>query len=267
MILPLIIHGAIYILIGVFAGLMAGLFGIGGGLIVVPGLVFVFQQTQIIPDNLIMYVAAGTSLAAMIITSQASVKAHHTLGTILWPVFNKLWPSLVIGTLLGSIIASWIPTHWLKILFAFFLLFVALKMLTDKQIVRPEHFPKHWINRLVNFLIGINSGLLGVGGGILIVPYLAYCGIDIRKIPAVSNLCALSIAVVGTLAFMVTGYYETTSITYMTGYIFWPAVLLIGIPSSLLAPVGARLSYQLPLHQLKYGFIVILILTALKMLF
>lgn len=267
MIMPLLVHGMIYVFIGVFAGLMAGMFGVGGGLVVVPGLVFIFQHTDLIPNNILMYMAVGTSLAVMIITAQASVRAHYKLGSILWPVFHRLWPSLVIGTVVGSIAAAWIPTYWLKTFFALFLLFVSIKMLTDKQPERPQQFPKNWINRLITFLIGTNSGLLGVGGGILVVPYLAYCGIPTRQIAAISNLCALTIAITGTVLFMITGYHATTDIAYTTGYIYWPAVLLIGIPSSLMAPVGAKLNYKLPVHQLKYGFIVILILTALKMLF
>lgn len=267
MITTLIIHGIIYLLIGLFAGLMAGLFGIGGGLVVVPGLLFAFEQTHSIPDNIVMYVAVGTSLAAMIITSMAAVQAHYKLGNILWSVFRKLWPGLIVGTISGSIAASWIPTYWLAMFFAVFLLCVAVKMLTDATVSHPEGFPNKWINNSVNFLIGIFSGLLGVGGGILIVPYLTYCGIEARKISAVSNLCALAISLVGTIAFMITGYKITKLIPYTTGYVYWPAVFLIGITSGFMAPVGARLNYKLPIEQLRYGFVVLLILTAITMLF
>lgn len=263
----LILHGMIYALIGVFAGLMAGLFGIGGGLVVVPGLAFVFQQTRAIPENIIMYVAVGTSLAAMIITTIASLRAHHKMGSILWSVFYKLWPGLVAGTVIGSIVAAWIPTQWLAMFFAVFLLCMAIKMLIPTDVNRKEHVLNKWINYAINFLIGTNSGLLGVGGGILIVPYLTYCGIEIRKIAAVSNLCALVIALVGTIAFIITGYKITALIPDTIGYVYWPAVILIGIPSSLMAPVGARLNYKLPVHQLKYGFVALLILTAINMLF
>lgn len=265
--MTLFLYGIIYAFIGIFAGLMAGLFGIGGGLVVVPGLLFVLQQSHLVSESIMMYVAVGTSLAAMIITAAASVNAHSKISTILWPVFYKLWPGLVIGTVFGCIIATWIPTQGLTIFFAVFLLFVALKMFTDAKVSRPEHFPKKWIHHSLTVLIGTNSGLLGVGGGILVVPYLTYCGIEVRRIAAVSNLCALVIAMVGTSAFIITGYHVTSSIPYMSGYIYWPAVLLIGIPSSLMTPIGARLNYKLPVHQLKYGFAILLILTAINMLY
>lgn len=265
--LTLLLHGTIYALIGVFAGLMAGLFGIGGGLVVVPGLLFVFEQTHLIADSIVMYAAIGTSLAAMVITTAAAVRAHAKIGPILWPIFYKLWPGLVLGTVFGSVVASWIPTEGLTVFFAVFLIFVTIKMLTDAKTSRTEHFPRPWIHHLLTFFIGTNSGLLGVGGGILVVPYLTHCGIKIRKIAGLSNLCALVIATVGASAFIITGYQATRLVPYMTGYIFWPAVLLIGIPSSLMAPIGARLSYKLPVQQLKYGFVALLILTAINMLY
>lgn len=263
----LVLHGSIYAFIGIFAGLMAGTLGIGGGIIVVPGLVLLFQLNQVIPEALLMQVAAGTSLATMIFTSVAALRAHHDMGTILWPVFNKLWPGIVLGVIVGALLAQVIPTHWLKLILAVFLLFVAFKMLMDNHAHRKVRFPPDWINRLISFLIGSKSGLLGIGGGSLIVPYLSYCGVDLRKIPPVSNLCTFIVGVLGALSFMLTGYKEMMAIPYATGYIYWPAVLLIAIPSSLIAPFGAKLNYILPVKQLKYAFIVILLLTALKMFF
>lgn len=263
----LLLYSAVYISIGAFAGLMSGILGIGGGVVVVPGLVFVFQHGQFIPGDITMHVAAGSSLAVMIITSQASLRAHIKLGEVLWDIYNKLWPGIVIGTIFGALIATLIPTYWLKIIFAVFLLSIAVKMLMDLQVTHPSRFPANWVNRLVSFFIGLKSGLLGVGGGVLVIPYLTYCGVDVRKIAAVSNLCTLTVAVVGTVVFMLTGQHDMSSIAYSTGYVYWPAVLGVAIPSSIIAPLGAKLNYIVPVQQLKYGFIVILIVTAMKMLF
>ncbi|MFT4060543.1 MAG: sulfite exporter TauE/SafE family protein [Legionella sp.] len=267
MITMLILHSLVYLGVGSFAGFMAGLFGVGGGLIVVPGLIFIFQQLQLFPQHILMYVAIGSSLATMIITSQAAIRAHYKLGTILWWVFNKLWPGLIIGTIIGAIAASQIPTNDLKIFFALFLLFVAAKMFFDKEVERPEKFPPNWMTFLISFLVGVNSGLLGIGGGILIVPFSAYCGIPTRKIAAISNLSALSIAITGTVIFMITGFNETCNIPLTTGYIYWPAVFLVGITSSIMAPIGTKLNYSLPVKQLKYSFMILLVIIGLKMLF
>lgn len=265
--LELFAYGAIYVSIGVFAGLMAGVLGVGGGIIVVPGLLFIFQMNQLIPGQVAMHVAAGTSLAVMIFTAQASLRTHSQMGEILWSVFKTLWPGIILGTICGALIAELVSTYWLKIIFAVFLIFVAVKMATDLHVEHREHFPRLWLNRLVSFLIGMKSGLLGVGGGVLIIPYLTYCGVPVRKIPAVSNLCSFIVAIVGTVVFIITGWDEMKTIPYSTGYIYWPAVILVAIPSSLVAPFGAKLNYVLPVKQLKYGFIVILFITAIRMLF
>ncbi len=263
----LIHHGLIYIGIGAFAGIMAGVLGIGGGIVVVPGLLYIFHASHLIPDELSMQVAAGTSLAIMILTSQSSLRAHLTYGEMMWPVFNKLWPGLLIGTVFGVLLAHWIPTLWLKLIFALFLLAVAFKMLTEVEVTHPYQFPGKGLNHLINGFTGLLSGLLGIGGGILTVTYLTYCGIPVRKIAGVTNLCTLVVAVVGTLMFMITGISFTADIPYSTGYVYWPAVLFVAIPSMWFAPVGAGLNYKLPPKQLRYGFIIVLIVTAANMIF
>ncbi|WP_019215826.1 sulfite exporter TauE/SafE family protein [Legionella tunisiensis] len=259
-------NGSIYALAGAFAGLMSGIMGIGGGIIVVPSLLFIFQHNPAFPSNLTMHIAAGTSLAIMLFTSQSSVRAHYRQGGILWSIYNRLWPGIVIGAVSGAILADQLPTHWLQILFGLFLLFVAFKMLSGMHIVRPQQFPRPWINNLISFLIGCKSGLLGVGGGTVIIPYLSYCGVEMPKITPVSALCTLTVAVLGTITFILTGLNEIGLPPYTTGYVYWPAVLCVAIPSSIFAPIGAKLTYILPIEQLKYGFIVILFLTAIDLL-
>lgn len=267
MMVEVLLHQGLYLVIGLFAGLMSGILGIGGGVIVVPGLVFIFQYNHLIPATVAMHVAAGTSLAVMMFTSLASLSAHYKMGEILWSVFNKLWPGIIVGTCAGAFTAEFIPTQWLKIIFSLFLFFVAFKMFMDRDKAQVSQTPKMFYHRLVSMLIGFKSGLLGVGGGVLIIPYLTYSGVNVRKIAPVSNLCTLTVAVVGSLAFMFTGYKEMATVTYATGYVYWPAVLSVALASAVIAPLGAKLNYILPVKQLKYVFIIILILTAIKMLF
>lgn len=267
MMIALLLTGLVYVFIGALAGILAGILGIGGGVIVVPALLFTFSQTQVIPNTLGMHAAAGSSLAVMIITSLASIRAHIKHDDILWSAFNRLRLGIVLGTLAGGVLAEFIPTEWLKIIFALFLFFIAFKMYANRDVVRAAHFPKTWINRLVSFLIGLKSGLLGVGGGVLIIPYLTYCGVDVRKIAAVSNLCTLTVALVGTIVFIATGWQAMSSIPYATGYVYWPAVIVVAFASSITAPIGAKLNYVVPVKQLKYGFILVLLIIATRMLF
>nr|WP_241480310.1 sulfite exporter TauE/SafE family protein [Legionella norrlandica] len=262
----LLVNGIIYITIGAFAGIMAGALGVGGGLVVVPGLAYIFQHSQIIPADAVMHVAAGCSLTVMIFTSYASLKAHNKMDEILLPIFKKLWPGLMFGTVFGALIASVISTNLLKIIFGLFLIAIAIKMFLDGHVSHSDQFPGHWVNALLSSAIGSVSGLLGVGGGVMVIPYLTYCGVPIRKIPAISNLGTFVVGIVGTIMFMITGTLEMPKISYSWGYIYWPAVLGVTIPSTLIAPLGVKLNYILPINYLRYGFIVILFITAIHML-
>lgn len=263
---PLLIDGVLYVVAGVFAGLMSGMMGIGGGIIVVPALLMIFQHNASISADFAMHMAVGTSLAIMIFTSQSSVRAHYKHGDILWSAYRQLAPGIAIGTLVGGILAVFIPTEWLKILLIVFLLVVAAKMFFDRNAIHPQRYPSRWLNALVSFSIGLKSGLLGLGGGLLIVPYLTYSGVNIRKIAAVSALCTLTVSLVGTIVFIMTGIYEPGLPFGSLGYVYLFAVLCMAVPSSLAAPLGARLSYKLPVRQLKYGFIVLLIITAINLM-
>lgn len=263
---PWMTESIVYIVAGIFAGLMSGILGIGGGIVVVPALLYIFQSGTKIPAELTMHFAAGTSLAVMIFTSISSIRAHLNLGDILWHVYKRLWPGMVLGVLVGAGVAFYISTAWLKIFFGIFLLFVAFKMLMGVNSIRIGHFPKPWVNTLVSFLIGFKSSLLGVGGGALVIPYLTWCGVEIRKIAAISATCTMTVALLGTPLFILTGMRESGLPLYATGFVYWPAVLWVAIPSLLMAPVGARLNYILPVQQLRYGFVIVLLCTAISLL-
>ena len=129
----LLASGSVYVLTGIMAGLISGLMGVGGGIIVVPALIFIFNEQTKIPPNLIMQMAAGTSLAVMLFTSQSSIRAHYKQNGILWDVYNRLWPGIILGTISGAFLADKLPTYWIKTLFALFLLLVAGKILTERK--------------------------------------------------------------------------------------------------------------------------------------
>ncbi|MCX7115238.1 MAG: sulfite exporter TauE/SafE family protein [Gammaproteobacteria bacterium] len=253
----------LYILAGALTGILSGVLGIGGGIIVVPALLFIFEMEPGIPDAISMHMAAGSSLAVMLFTSFAAVLAHYRLEPILWWVYQRLWLGIVLGTVFGVLMATQLPTGWLRILFAFFLLFIAYKMVMHKEsIVQKEvSFPSDWVGRLVTFFIGVQSGLLGIGGSVLIIPYLTYCGIEPRRIVPVSSLCTLTVAWIGTATFILSRN-EAVTTHYATGYIYWPAVMWVALSSMLFAPLGAKLSYQLPIQLTRYLFVGILLVTS-----
>lgn len=263
----LVSTGILFVIAGSFAGLMSGVLGIGGGIVVVPALVYIFRDDPAIPQNLVMQIAAGTSLAVMMFTSLASLRAHFIRSKIEWRIYQRLWPGVVAGVLSGALLAGYLPTAWLKVLLGLFLLFVAIKMLSGMNTTTAHGFPRGWINGCISFLIGLKSGLLGIGGGALIIPYLSYCGVPMYKIAPVSALCTMTVAFLGTIVFMFTGWNEAALPSFSMGFVYWPAVAVMFIPSMFFAPLGAALTYRLPVKQLTYGFIVILILTAFNLLF
>lgn len=261
-----VVHALAYLCIGACAGLMSGAIGIGGGIIVVPGLLTLFEQLNLIPEAYVMQVAAGCSLTAMIFSAASSVTTHMRVGTVLWDVFKKLWPGLLVGVVLGSILALLSNTQLLQEVFGLFLIAVAIKLFFDVHERPVLRLPNKCINYLICGSMGCLSGMLGVGGGVMIVPYLTFCGVNIRQISAVSSLCVLVVGSVGTLMFMITGTQTMENVSFSTGFIYWPAVIGVALSSSLMAPYGAKLSYKLPVSYLRNAFIFILLVTAVRML-
>lgn len=260
------ISGAIYAVAGACAGLISGILGIGGGIIIVPSLLYIFYRNPSFPPDLIMHMAAGTSLAVMAFTTQSTVRAHSKASGILWDVYKRLSPGIIIGTICGALLADQLPTHLLKTFLGLFMLGIGIKMLIKDEITPARNLPKIWSIGLISGLIGLNSGLLGIGGGTLIIPYLNYCGLELRKSIPISALCTMTVALVGALTFMITGSKETTLPLYSTGYIYWPAVACLAILCSIFATVGAKVSYVIPVKQLKYGFVCILFVSAIDLL-
>ena len=255
----------IYLLLGAFAGLVAGLLGVGGGLIIVPVLVFIFTD-QGMADHLIVHMAIGTSLATIVFTSISSVRAHHQHGAVLWPVFWQLTPGILIGAWLGALFADVLAADQLRRFFGVFELLVAIQM-SFNIIPKP-----HWQlpNRVgmvtAGGVIGAISAVVGIGGGTMTVPFLVWCNVVMRKAVATSSACGLPIAIAGASGFVFTGWNAAGLPAYSSGFVYWPAFIGIVIASILFAPLGARLAHRLPSAQLKRIFAVLLYILGLRML-
>lgn len=254
-----------YALVGVIAGLIAGLFGVGGGLIIVPALVFGFEAQRIAPE-VIMHLAVGTSLATIVLTSLSSVYAHHRHGAVLWPVFVRLTPGLLAGTLAGSFVAHLLPTDWLRSFFAVFELSIALYMGLNLKPSPHRELPGWAGMSLAGGGIGLISALVGIGGGTMTTPLLTWCRVTIQKAIATSAACGVPIAIGGSLGFLCNGWNAPNLPAASSGYIYWPGVLGIGAFSLLLAPLGAKLAHRLPAARLRQFFALLLALLGLRML-
>ena len=255
-----------YIALGVIAGFIAGLLGVGGGLIIVPILIFIFQGDNF-NSEIIVHMAIGTSLASIIFTSISSIYAHHFQHkAVLWDIVKRLTPGIIFGALLGAVIADYISAKILQQFFGFFELVVALQMALNIKAHAARTLPGMAGMLSAGTGIGTVSAIVGIGGGTLTVPFLAWCNIKMQNAVATSSACGLPIAIAGCVGFLVMGWNEENLPAYALGYIYWPAFLSIVISSMLVAPLGAWLAHRLSAAKLKRSFSLVLFLLGIKML-
>jgi uncharacterized membrane protein YfcA len=255
-----------YLGTGALAGLLAGLLGVGGGLVIVPALAALFSLRDFPTDSL-MHFAIGTSLATIVPTSIASLLSHHRRGAIHWQAVRGLAPGIVPGAVGGAWLAGQITSPGLRLLFGGFELLVALQLLAGRQ--PTGHHPLTGASRLglVGAVIGAVSALLGIGGGTLTVPFLLWNRVDILRAVASAAACGLPVAITGAVAFGAgaAGSGGAPGGMY-TGFIYWPAVAGIAATSILAAPLGARLAHYLPKTVLQRIFALVLALIGLRMI-
>jgi uncharacterized membrane protein YfcA len=254
-----------YMLLGLFAGVAAGLLGVGGGLIIVPVLVGLFAYQGFEP-SVTTHLAIGSSLGTIIFTSLSSIRAHHRRGAVLWPVFRSLSGGIVIGAWLGSVIADSLSADPLRIIFALFEWFVAVQLLAGYRPRAHRAIPGRWPLAGAGVGIGTVSAVVGIGGGTLTVPFLVWHNVEMRKAVATSSACGLPIALAGTLGYVITGWGEPGLPAGSTGFVYWPAVGGVILTSILTAPVGAWLAHRLPANVLRRIFAVLLAILGASLL-
>lgn len=253
------------LLLGAGAGFLAGLLGIGGGLVLVPALVGLFSLNGF-PAHLIMLMALATSLATILFTGFSSAWAHHRLGAVLWTNVYRLVPGLLVGTLSGSLLAEHLASDTLRWLCAFYMIAVGLQMALKKQPIFTGVRQSKALDSLAGWVIGALSALVGIGGGTLSVPYLLSCQIPIKNTIAISSACGFPIALAGTVSYALLGLHAPLLPPYSVGYVYLPAFFSIITLSVLTAPLGAKLAHKLPAQKLKQYFSILLFGAAVKLL-
>ncbi|MDO5055910.1 MAG: sulfite exporter TauE/SafE family protein [Lautropia sp.] len=254
--------------LGAGAGFMAGLFGVGGGMVMVPFLTMVFAARGI-PPELIVQMSLATALATIMFTSLSSLRAHHKAGAVLWPVVWMLVPGILLGGQLGARIVTYLPGRLLAGLFAVFVGWTAWKMLRSARQGGAGLAGTPLPGRLglagTGVGIGILSALFGAGGGFITVPYLASHQVPFPKAIATSAACGFPIALSGTLGYLLVGWWLQLpggALAYID-----LGVLLAIVPMSMLfAPLGARAAHRLPVARLKRLFAGLLFCLAVYML-
>lgn len=254
-----------FISLGVFAGFMAGLLGIGGGGIMVPLLTSIFLAQGIDPSN-VVHLALGTSMATIVTTSFSSMRAHHANGGVLWPIVKRMTPGVLIGTFLATFVAAQIPSLYLAIFFAVFMGYVSIQMFINKKPSSSHQAASSLELLSVGGGIGAISALVSIGGGSLTVPYLTWRNVDIKKAIGTSAAMGLPISLAGAFGYLLNSDAGIESIPYTVGFVYVPAVLIMSLFSYFTAPFGARLAHRLPVGILKKVFGVLLMLLSAKML-
>ncbi|MBK9166149.1 MAG: sulfite exporter TauE/SafE family protein [Bryobacterales bacterium] len=256
---------AVYLVIGVIAGVLAGLLGIGGGLLIVPSLVWVFERDAF-PDSVIMQMALGTSLATIIVTSISSLRAHSRKGNVDWAAFWRLTPGVLLGAPAGSVISHYLPGDALRTIFGAALLLISLQMLFAVGVSPRRQLPGTAGLFGAGLLIGIASAIIGIGGGSLTVPYLVWNNLQSRYAVGTSAACGLPIALSGAAGFVINGQFAQGLPEGSLGYVFLPAFFGVAAASALLAPVGASLASRLRSRTLSRVFALFLAAMALRFL-
>jgi uncharacterized membrane protein YfcA len=254
-----------FLILGAIAGLLAGLFGIGGGVIIIPGLIYLFESTHIIPSHALMQVALGSSLASVVFTSTVAMIIHSRQNNILWPIARKLIPGLLVGAIIGSYATSQLNTQWLMVLFAGFLGILSLRFIFNWRSNITYPFPATPVMWGVGVFIGSLTSMLGLGGGVLIIPFLSCLPLQMREVSALSIVCILPVALFATLGYIIFGFNTPDLPKFTTGYVYWPAVLPIILASSVFAPIGISLAKHLSTQTLKKIFGVLLLCISISL--
>lgn len=243
----------LYLLVGTVSGVLAGLFGIGGGTIIVPALLLCFQL-QGVPLALQTHLAIGTSLAAIAITAISSTLAHHKAGAVRWPIAGWLTPGIALGVWSGAFLAAQLPGLQLQRLFGLFAWVIAAQMWFGWQPTAHADVPGKAGLSIAGLVIGGISALFGIGGGSLTVPFLCWCRVRMQEAVATAAACGFPLALVGALGYAYQGWAQTVLPEHAIGYVYLPAMLGIGIASVPCAKLGARLAHHWPAATLKKVF-------------
>jgi len=253
----------ILLMLGGLAGLLAGLLGIGGGLVIVPAMSW-FLIEQGLNQDAAISISVATSLASMVLTSASAVVFHARRRVIASNVIIRLAPSVALGAIVGAALAVWLGGEALALVFAVIVALIGLRMLIAfKDPARARHpFPRAWW--LIGPVIGAISAMIGIGGGSFNVPYLRWNGYPMVNAVAMASTCGWLIGLGGAAAFaMMT--VTNDPIGGLIGHVHWPAALLIGLGGAATAPLGVALGHRIPSRQLSRIFGGCLILVALRM--
>jgi uncharacterized membrane protein YfcA len=252
------------IVLGLFTGIVAGLLGVGGGLVMVPFLTWAFLE-QGFPAHYNIHMALGTSLAVIVLTSVSSLRAHHAHGAVRWEAVRRITPGIILGTLIGAFAAAHLSDRGLKWFFTLFLAYAATQMLIGFKPQAQRELPGWPGMSLAGGVIGLVSSWVGIGGGTLSVPFLTWCNLRLQEAIGTSSAIGFPIAVSGTIGFALSGRLVPGLPEFSLGFVYLPALVAVAAGSVVSAPWGASLTHRLPVARLKKIFAGVLYIISARM--
>lgn len=254
-----------YLLTGAAVGFLAGLLGIGGGMVMVPALVLIFTAKGF-PAEHMMHLALATAITTIVFTSIASVRAHHRHGSVDWPIARAMSPGIVAGSFAAALVAGLVPTRPLAVFFTGFLFFAATQMLFQRPPKSTRALPRTAGVFFAGAVIGAFSSLLAAGGAFLSIPFLAWCNVPLRRAIGTAAANGFPIALAGSAGYILQGLRVEGLPKGSLGFVYVPALALIVATSMLAAPWGARLAHRLPIQRLRMVFALMLYALGARML-
>ena len=254
-----------YLALGAITGFLAGLFGVGGGLVLVPVLLLLFDD-QHFPQNHLMHLALGTSMATIVFTSLSSMRKHHQHGAVNWRVVRNITPGILLGAGIGALSATSISQHYLGIFFALFVYFAAAQILLGIKPHPSRQLPGAAGMTFTGTFTGWISTMVSIGGGTIVVPFLVWCNVPLRNAIGTSSAIGFPIAVGGTLGYVLTGLNIPSLPESSLGFAYLPALLWVAFASVITAPLGAKATHRIKIGKLRQMFAILLIALASKLL-
>jgi uncharacterized membrane protein YfcA len=254
-----------YLAVGAFVGFFAGMLGIGGGAMMIPLLVLLFER-QGLPREHLLHLAVGTGMATIIFTSVSSVIAHARRGVVRWDVARRVTPGILVGGLAGAWTAKFFSTFGLAIFFALLVYALAINMLLDRKPKPSRQLPGPGGLSAAGFVISFLSALVAIGGAAMTVPLMVLCNVPVLHAVATAAAIGFPIAVAGTIGYVASGWGDPLLPPLAVGYVYVPALIGVSLASMAFAPLGAKAAHSLPTKRLKQVFAVLLIVSATRLL-
>ncbi len=256
----------LYLLLGIFSGILAGLFGIGGGIIIIPVFFSIFKNIVGVPDEALAHTVLGSSLGVIVFSSLASTYSHNKRKAVVWEILKLIVPSICVGASLGALTASYISSSNLQILVALFLVLISIQMIFEFP--PPSQNPKTNVAGplVVGSGIGWLSGIFGIGGGVFSVPYFYHRGLKMTQAIGSSAACGIPIAISGSISYMVVGSGIENLPEYSMGYVYLPGAIIVGLASAWSAIVGVRAAHRIKQKKLRMAFALLLMIMGLNLL-